>query len=74
MGGFEPNDANLWRRLRLNISAIMMTLFRAGAYAGSTPDHAFYVKCDRETTTQADIDLGQVKCTGGLCTAKARRI
>ncbi|MBD0269970.1 MAG: phage tail sheath family protein, partial [Cyanobacteria bacterium Co-bin8] len=54
---FEPNDEPLWSQLRLNIGAFMQNLFRQGAFQGSTPQEAYLVKCDRETTTQNDINL-----------------
>jgi uncharacterized protein len=57
---FEPNDEDLWSSLRLNIGAFMTRLFRAGAFQGATPSQAFFVKCDGQTTTQADIDAGVV--------------
>jgi phage tail sheath protein FI len=57
---FEPNDEPLWAQIRLNLNAFMMGLFRQGAFQGSTPDKAFYVKCDGETTTQAHRDRGIV--------------
>ena len=55
---FEPNDEPLWAKVRLNLGAFMMSLFRQGAFQGSTPDNAFYVKCDSETTTQNDRNQG----------------
>ncbi len=67
---FEPNDEPLWSELRLNIGAFMMTLFRQGAFQGSTPSQAFFVKCDSETTTQADIDLGIVNVLVGFAPLK----
>ena len=55
MGGvFEPNDEPLWAQIRLNIGAFMQQLFRQGAFQGATPREAYFVKCDRTTTTQAD--------------------
>ena len=69
---FEPNDEDLWASLRLNIGSFMMTLFRQGAFQGATPTQAFFVKCDNETTTQADIDAGIVNVLVGLCPAQAR--
>jgi uncharacterized protein len=57
---FEPNDEDLWSSLRLNIGSFMMNLFRQGAFQGATPAQAFFVKCDNETTTQAEIDAGIV--------------
>jgi phage tail sheath protein FI len=67
---FEPNDESLWSQLRLNISAFMTTLFRQGAFQGSTTSQAFFVKCDSETTTQADIDLGVVNILVGFAPLK----
>ena len=67
---FEPNDEPLWSQLRLNIGSFMMTLFRQGAFQGSTPSQAFFVKCDAETTTQADIDLGIVNILVGFAPLK----
>lgn len=67
---FEPNDAELWSQIRLNINSYMMTLFRQGAFQGSTPSQAYFVKCDGETTTQADIDLGIVNVLVGFAPLK----
>jgi phage tail sheath protein FI len=67
---FEPNDEPLWSELRLNIGSFMMTLFRQGAFQGSTPSQAFFVKCDAETTTQADIDSGVVNVLVGFAPLK----
>ena len=63
---FEPNDENLWASLRLNIGAFMMNLFRAGAFQGSTPSQAFFVKCDEETNPQSEIDAGVVNVLVGF--------
>ncbi|HSR98977.1 MAG TPA: phage tail sheath subtilisin-like domain-containing protein [Kofleriaceae bacterium] len=67
---FEPNDEGLWSQIRLNVNAFMMTLFRRGAFQGSSPSAAFFVKCDGETTTQADIDLGIVNVLVGFAPLK----
>jgi hypothetical protein len=67
---FEPNDEPLWSQLRLNIGSFMTTLFRQGAFQGSTPSQAFFVKCDGETTTQADIDAGVVNVLVGFAPLK----
>lgn len=67
---FEPNDEPLWSQLRLNINAFMMTLFRQGAFQGTTPNQAFFVKVDSETTTQADIDNGVVNILVGFAPLK----
>ncbi|MGH3901558.1 MAG: phage tail sheath family protein [Pseudonocardiaceae bacterium] len=67
---FEPNDEPLWSQLRLNVGSFMMTLFRQGAFQGSTPSQAFFVKVDAETTTQADIDNGIVNVLVGFAPLK----
>lgn len=63
---FEPNDFVLWQQLRLSIGTFMNNLFRRGAFQGESPADSFYVKCDDETTTQADIDLGIVNIEVGF--------
>jgi len=67
---FENNDEPLWSKIRLNLNAFMMGLFRQGAFQGSTPDKAFFVKCDAETTTQADRNLGIVNILVGFAPLK----
>lgn len=67
---FEPNDEPLWSQIRLNIGAFMQNLFRQGAFQGATPRVAYFVKCDRETTTQNDIDLGIVNILVGFAPLK----
>ena len=57
---FEPNDEPLWAQIRLNAGAFMQNLFRMGAFQGRSPAEAYFVKCDAETTTQNDINLGVV--------------
>lgn len=63
---FEPNDAPLWAELRLNVGSFMQNLFRQGAFQGQTPTDAYFVKCDNETTTQNDINLGIVNILVGF--------
>jgi len=67
---FEPNDAPLWAQIRLNVGAFMNTLFRQGAFAGTTPREAYFVKCDAETTTQDDVNLGIVNILVGFAPLK----
>ncbi|HEU4389786.1 MAG TPA: phage tail sheath subtilisin-like domain-containing protein, partial [Blastocatellia bacterium] len=67
---FEPNDDPLWASLRLNINAFMLLQFRAGAFQGRTPSEAFFVKVDKTTTTQADIDAGIVNIIVGFAPLK----
>jgi phage tail sheath protein FI len=67
---FEPNDNPLWAQIRLNVGAFMQNLFRQGAFQGKTPTDAYFVKCDSETTTQNDIDLGTVNIVVGFAPLK----
>jgi phage tail sheath protein FI len=67
---FEPNDEPLWAQIRLNVGAFMHNLFRQGAFQGTSPREAYLVKCDSETTTQNDIDLGIVNILVGFAPLK----
>jgi hypothetical protein len=67
---FEPNDEPLWAQIRLNIGAFMQDLFRQGAFQGASPRDAYFVKCDRETTTQSDINRGVVNILVGFAPLK----
>jgi phage tail sheath protein FI len=67
---FEPNDEPLWAQIRLNVGAFMHDLFRRSAFAGKTPREAYFVKCDGETTTQTDVNLGIVNILVGFAPLK----
>jgi len=67
---FEPNDEPLWAQIRLNVGAFMQGLFRQGAFQGQTPRDAYFVKCDKETTTQNDINSGIVNIVVGFAPLK----
>lgn len=67
---FEPNDEPLWAQIRLNVGAFMHTLFRQGAFQGASPRDAYFVKCDKETTIQTDINLGIVNIIVGFAPLK----
>jgi phage tail sheath protein FI len=67
---FEPNDEPLWAQIRLNVGSFMQTLFRQGAFQGRSPREAYFVKCDRETNPQADIDRGIVNVAVGFAPLK----
>jgi phage tail sheath protein FI len=67
---FEPNDEPLWAKIRLNVGAFMMSLFRQGAFQGTSPKDAFFVKCDAETTTQDDRNKGIVNILVGFAPLK----
>ena len=67
---FEPNDEPLWAQIRLNVGAFMHDLFAKGAFQGTSPKDAYFVKCDKETTTQNDIDKGIVNILVGFAPLK----
>ena len=67
---FEPNDEALWAKIRLYIGAFLNGLFRQGAFQGSKPSDAYFVKCDSETTTQNDINCGIVRIVVGFAPLK----
>ena len=67
---FEPNDEPLWAQIRLNVGAFMQNLFRQGAFQGKTPQEAYFVKSDKDTTTQNDINLGIVNIVVGFAPLK----
>lgn len=67
---FEPNGEPLWAEIRLNVGAFMNGLFRNGAFQGQTPKEGYFVKCDAETTTQNDVNLGVVNIIVGFAPLK----
>ncbi len=67
---FETNDEPLWASIRLNVTSFLHSLFRLGAFQGSTPSEAYFVKCDRHTTTQDDVNRGIVNIVVGFAPLK----
>lgn len=67
---FEPNDEPLWSQIRLSVGAFMQDLFRQGVFQGSTSKEAYFVKCDRETMTQDEINKGKVNILVGFAPLK----
>ncbi len=67
---FEPNDPDLWARIRRDITAFLTNVWRSGALFGATPAEAFYVKCDEETNPPEVRDLGQVIIEIGMAPVK----
>ncbi|TDC77697.1 phage tail sheath family protein [Streptomyces hainanensis] len=67
---FEPNDEQLWSQIRLNVGAFLHTLFQQGAFQGTSARDAYFVKCDRTTTTQDDINRGIVNVLVGFAPVK----
>jgi phage tail sheath protein FI len=67
---FEPNDEKLWIQLRIAASNFLKRVWSDGALFGSTPDQAYYVKCDSETNPPEVIEAGQVICEIGIAPVK----
>jgi phage tail sheath protein FI len=67
---FEPNDEKLWARVRATITQFLTRVWKDGALMGTKPEEAFFVKCDRTTMTQDDIDNGRLICTIGIAPVK----
>jgi uncharacterized protein len=67
---FEPNSERLWPRVRQTVSQFLTGVWRSGALMGITPAEAFFVKCDRGTMTQDDIDNGRLIIEIGFAPVK----
>ena len=67
---FEPNDEPLWAQIRGAVDTFLQQLFRSGAFAGSTSEESFFVRCGADTTTRADIDDGVVNVVVGFAPLK----
>lgn len=67
---FEPNTPDLWAKIRRNISAFLTNVWRSGALFGTTPQEAFFVKCDADTNPPEVRDLGQVVTEIGVAVVK----
>jgi len=67
---FEPNDLNLWQRVKRTLNAFLVRTWRDGALFGATPGEAFYVKCDAETNPPDVIDAGQLVVEVGIAPVK----
>ncbi|WP_327397377.1 phage tail sheath family protein [Streptomyces phaeochromogenes] len=63
---FEPNNERLWRNLRQTIEDFLLVVWRTGALMGSKPEEAFFVRCDRTTMSQNDLDNGRLICEVGV--------
>lgn len=63
---FEPNGERLWSNITDTITSFLYNEWRSGALLGSTPEQAFFVRCDRSTMTQADLDNGRLVCEIGV--------
>ncbi len=67
---FEPNGERLWNNVRLTVSDFLFNEWQNGALLGDKPEKAFFVKCDRTTMTQNDLDNGRLVCLVGVAALK----
>jgi phage tail sheath protein FI len=67
---FEPNDEPLWARVRRSVGAFLTRLWMDGMLQGRAKEEAFFVRCDRTTMTQADIDNGKLIMLIGIAPVK----
>ena len=67
---FEPNDHRLWMSLKISATNFLTRVWRDGALFGTSPDQAFFVKCDEETNPPEVIEAGQVICEIGIAPVK----
>lgn len=67
---FEPNGEGLWANIRESVSDFLYAEWRNGALLGATPKHAYFVRCDRSTMTQSDLDNGRLICEVGIALVK----
>lgn len=67
---FEPNNEKLWARVRATITQFLTGVWKSGGLMGTKVDEAFFVKCDRSTMTQDDIDNGRLICVIGIAPVK----
>jgi len=67
---FEPNDEPLWARVRRSVSDFLTRLWMDGMLQGRTKEEAYFVRCDRTTMTQADIDNGRLIMLIGIAPVK----
>lgn len=67
---FEPNNERLWRNIRQTVEDFLFVLWRDGALIGEKPEQAYFVRCDRTTMTQNDLDNGRMICLVGIAPSR----
>jgi hypothetical protein len=67
---YEPQGEPLWTDVRRSVEDFLVSQWRAGAFQGAKPEEAFFVRCDRSTMTQADLDAGRLVCFVGVAPAR----
>ena len=63
---FEPNGEALWANVRRTVEDFLLNEWQSGALLGDKPEKAYFVKCDRSTMTQNDLDNGRLICLVGV--------
>jgi uncharacterized protein len=66
---FEPNNQPTWQNVTSTIEAFLLDVFKSGALLGAKPEQAYFVRCDRTTMTQNDLDNGRLICLIGVAPA-----
>jgi phage tail sheath protein FI len=67
---FEPNNERLWTNIRSAVEDFLYVLWRDGALIGAKPEEAYFVRCDRTTMTQNDLDNGRMICLVGVAPSR----
>ncbi len=67
---FEPNGDALWANVRRTIEDFLFNEWKQGALLGDKPEKAYFVRCDRTTMTQTDLDNGRLICLIGVAPVK----
>jgi len=67
---FEPNGPRLWANIRQTVEDFLLVMWRDGALMGDKPEQAYFVRCDRTTMTQNDLDNGRLICLVGVAPVK----
>ena len=71
---FEPNGERLWANIRTTVEDFLYDEWRQRRAARATPEEAFFVRCDRTTMTQNDLDNGRLICLIGVAPIKPGRV
>jgi phage tail sheath protein FI len=67
---FEPNGPALWAAVSSSVQNFLASLWKLGAFQGSTQQEAYFVRCDLTTMTQNDLDNGRLVCVVGVATVR----
>jgi phage tail sheath protein FI len=66
----KQDDEQLWMQVRTQVTDLLVTVWRNGELVGTKPEEAFFVRCDRTTMTQNDIDNGRLIVVIGIAPVK----